>query len=339
MSAMGRAVWIDRPGELRVRPAEPARPGPREALVRVAYAGICGSDREVLAGTRPAEYVRYPVLPGHEWSGTVADVGPDADPGLVGRKVVGEGFRGCGACSACRRGEDNLCQSGYAETGFTEPGAWSDFVTLPAALLHTLPEDADLRSAAGLEPAACVAAACLRVGLRPGERAAVVGAGMLGLLGVQLLAAAGAGEIVAVDPNPGRAEPAERCGAAALVTPEVAAGYAGGFDVVLEAAGASGTAALAVELARRGGRVALTGIPARDARPPDPATMVLSALTVHTVFGALPMAWAHAVRAFAAGLLDPGVLVGSEVGLEDAETAFRLLDDERAGTVKVLLVP
>lgn len=336
---MARAVWIDEPGELRVRPADPARPGRGEALVRVAYAGICGSDRELLAGTRPPQYVRYPVLPGHEWSGTVVEVGAGADPRLVGRKVVGEGFRGCGGCAACRRGEDNLCESGYAETGFTEPGAWSDFVTLPAALLHNRPDDADLRAAAGLEPAACVAAACLRADLQPGERAAVVGAGMLGLLGVQLLAAAGAGEIVAVDPTPGRAELAERCGAAALVGPGDVPGHAGDFDVVLEAAGASGSTALAVELARRGGRVALTGIPSQDTQPPDPATLVVKALTVHAVFGAAPPAWAHAVRAFAAGLLDPGVLMGREVGLEDAATAFRLLDDERAATVKVLLVP
>lgn len=334
-----RAVRIDAPGQVHVVPAEPVPPGPGEALVRVAYAGICGSDREVLAGTRPAPYVRYPVVPGHEWSGTVETVGSDVDPELAGRHVVGEGFRSCGACGACRRGENNLCAGRYAETGFTEPGAWADYLTLPARLLHTLPLGADLRAAAGLEPAACVAAACLRADLRPGERAAVVGAGMLGLLAVQFLHAAGAAEIVVLDPNTAREATARRCGAAALLTPDAAAARAGEFDVVVEAAGAPGTAASAAELACRGGRLVLTGLAAGDTRGLDPAALVTRQLEVYTVFGAPSRAWAHAVGAFAAGLIDPGILVGREVPLDEVESAFRMLETARSSTVKVLLVP
>ena len=127
------------------------------ALIRPLAAGICGSDRDVLAGHRPAQYVSYPLVPGHEWSGTVVEVGPGSPAELLGRKVVGEGFRSCLRCAACRRGETNLCESGYQETGFTEPGAWADYLTLPTRLLHVLPADADLRAAAVLEPAACIA--------------------------------------------------------------------------------------------------------------------------------------------------------------------------------------
>jgi 2-desacetyl-2-hydroxyethyl bacteriochlorophyllide A dehydrogenase len=334
----GRAVVIESPGSLEVVPAVPAAPGAGEALVRVAYAGICGSDREVYAGHRPAPFVRYPVVPGHEWSGTVAAVGAGVDTGLVGRKVVGEGFRNCQTCANCRRGDNNLCDAPYDETGFTQPGAWSDHLLIPARLLHTLPADADLRAAAGLEPAACIAAACLKVDVQPGERVAVLGGGMLGLLTVQLLRAVSPALLTLVHTRTSRAELARRCGADELITPDQVSSRAGGYDAVVEAAGARGTALDAVRLARRGGRVALTGIAASD-EPIPPGDLVLGEITVHTVFGAPSRAWAHAVRAFAAGVLDPGVLVTHEVPLDDPAEAFRILTEERPTAVKVLLRP
>jgi 2-desacetyl-2-hydroxyethyl bacteriochlorophyllide A dehydrogenase len=333
---MTRAVFIDEPGQLRVAPTEPRPPGAGEALVHVAWAGICGSDRELLAGGRPAGFVRYPLIPGHEWAGTVASVGSDVDSALVGQPVVGEGFRSCGRCAACRRGDNNLCAADYDETGFTQPGAWADYLTLPARLLHVLPRGSDLRAAAGLEPAACVVAACLKLAPVPGERAAVVGAGMLGLLATQLLHASGVGVLAVLARRPDRAELARRCGATTILAP---GDGLGGFDVVLEAAGTSGAARLAVELANRGGRVALTGIPSVDEDPPSPTTLVLNQITLHTVFGANSRAWAHTVRAFASGALDPTVMITHEVGLDDASQAFDLLADRAAGAVKVLLHP
>ena len=101
-------------------------------LVRVHAAGICGSDRELYQGNRPEGYVRYPLTPGHEWSGTVAEVGPGVPDSLVGRKVVGEGFRNCQVCDRCHEGETTLCSAGYEETGFTLPGAMATTLTLPA---------------------------------------------------------------------------------------------------------------------------------------------------------------------------------------------------------------
>jgi 2-desacetyl-2-hydroxyethyl bacteriochlorophyllide A dehydrogenase len=333
------AVRIEEPGRLRVVAAEPRQPGHGEALVRVAWTGICGSDREVLAGTRPAPFVRYPVVPGHEWSGTVESVGAGAPAELVGRPVVGEGFRSCGRCAACRRGDTNLCEADYDETGFTQPGAWADYLTLPARLLHVLPDGADLRAAAALEPAACVAAACLKGAPVVGERVAVVGAGTLGLLATQLLHAAGPGELVVVDPKPDRAGLAHRCGATELLTPAEAADHGGRFDLVLEAAGVSGAARLAARLVRRGGRVVLLGIPGVDDDPPPSTDLVLNQVTVHTVFGAPSRAWSHAVRAFASGALDPAAVITHEVPLAEAPAAFDLLADPGAGAVKVLLRP
>ncbi|MFV2120422.1 alcohol dehydrogenase catalytic domain-containing protein, partial [Streptomyces sp. Act-28] len=145
-AAVSRSVVVDRPGVHRLVGREVPAPGPGEVLVRVAAAGICMSDREVLDGHRAPGYVRYPVTPGHEWAGTVEAVGDGVDPALVGRRTVAEGFRSCGACERCRCGETSLCTAGYAETGFTEPGAFADHLTVPARLLHLLPDDAALRA-------------------------------------------------------------------------------------------------------------------------------------------------------------------------------------------------
>ena len=331
-----RALVVERPGELRV--ADAGRGGPLdhgEALVRVAYAGICGSDREILAGTRAPGYVRYPVVPGHEWSGTVIELGPGTDPRLLGRRVVGEGFRYCGTCDACRRGETNLCLSGYDETGFTRPGACADELRLPARLLHVLPDDADLRGAALIEPAACMAEAVLQAAPLPGERVAVVGGGTLGLLAVQLLAAHSPSELLVVDPRPRPA--AAAAGATGVCPPDRADARAGTFDVVLEAAGARGAGRLAVGLSRRGGRVVLSGLHGGADDLLSPAGLVEAAVTVRTVFGAPSRAWSSAVAAFADGRLRPAPLISDELVLEDAVRA--LGPSAPLPTGKVLLHP
>ncbi|MBN3928070.1 alcohol dehydrogenase catalytic domain-containing protein [Streptomyces verrucosisporus] len=337
--AGGRAVLVERPGGHRLVEAPRGEPGPGEVRVAVYAAGVCASDREVYAGTRAEGYVRYPVVPGHEWSGTVEAVGPGADPALVGRKVVGEGFRACLVCDRCREGATSLCTGGYDETGFTRPGAFADFLVLPARLLHVLDDRADLRSAALLEPAAVVAAAVLAGGPRSGERIAVVGAGTLGLLAVQLLAAVSPAELLVVDPRTERAGQALPMGATGVCAPPETAGLRGRYDLVVETAGAPTTAHDSCLLARRGGRVVLTGLPGPGARGIDPVHLSVSQLTVRSVFGAPPAAWAHAVRAFGAGLLAPAPLITHELPLEDFATAVALVGGGDPDVGKVLLKP
>src|ERR687887_664382 len=99
-----RAVVVERPGAVALQEVPRPAPGPGEVLVRVAAAGICGSDVEVLDGTRPRPYVRYPIIPGHEWAGTVESVGPGVENVDEGAVVVAEGFRACGGGARGRRG-------------------------------------------------------------------------------------------------------------------------------------------------------------------------------------------------------------------------------------------
>ncbi|MET9431159.1 alcohol dehydrogenase catalytic domain-containing protein [Streptomyces sp. NPDC003036] len=334
-----RALVVDRPGAHRLVERDVPAPGPGEVLVRVAAAGICMSDREVYDGHRDAAYVRYPVVPGHEWSGTVEAVGAGVDPALAGRKTVAEGFRACGGCERCRCGETSLCTGGYAETGFTEPGAFADHVVVPARLLHPLHDDADLRAAALLEPSAVIAAAVRTGRPRPGERVAVVGAGTLGLLAVQLLAASSPAELTVIDPRAARGEQALRFGASETLSPEEAEALRGRFDLVVETAGAPSTAAASCLLARRGGRVVLTGMFTPGAVGIDPVHLSLSQLEIRSVFGAPSSAWCDAVRAFGLGLLDPAPLITHEFPLERFADAVALVGGGDAKTGKVLLRP
>ncbi|MFF1506508.1 zinc-binding dehydrogenase [Streptomyces sp. NPDC058326] len=338
MSPRESAVVLDAPGRFRLVAHTPREPGPGEAQVRVHAVGVCGSDRELYQGSRPPEYVRYPIVPGHEWSGTVIAVGEHAPSSLIGHKVVGEGLHNCQTCARCRDGESNLCTAGYEETGFTVPGAMAPTLTLPARLLHTLPPDADLTAAALLEPAACAAAAVLKASPLPGSRVAVIGTGALGLLTAQLLGAFSPSELVVIGTHPGRAGLAHRFGATSYRTWDRTAGLAD-FDVVIEAAGAVSTAHAATHLLRRGGRLVLTGNLAPGAQGLDPAQVVVRQLSVGTVFGASSGAWTYAVRAFAAGLLTPLALVTHELGVDEFGRAMELVRDGDPATGKVLLRP
>ncbi|MFG2571577.1 zinc-binding dehydrogenase [Streptomyces sp. NPDC048481] len=334
---MSSAVVVDGPGKHRLVSHEPRRPEAGEALVRVHATGICGSDREVYQGNRPEGYVRYPVTPGHEWSGTVEAVGAGVPASLVGRKVVGEGFRNCQVCDRCHAGETTLCTEGYEETGFTQPGAMAATLTLPARLLHMLPDDADLTAAALLEPAACIAAAALKAHVLPGEKAAVVGTGTLGMFAVQFLKAGSPAELLVVGTRRDREELAAQFGATGFRTSEQA--LPDDFDVVIETAGSASAARTAASLLRRGGRLVLTGIPAPGAAGLDPTDLVVRQLDVRSVFGAPPDAWSHTVRVFGAGLLDPLPLVTHELALADFSEAIELVGSGDPKVGKVLLRP
>jgi L-iditol 2-dehydrogenase len=336
-----QALVVERPGVARLSEVTAPEPGPGEVLVRVAAAGICGSDLELLDGTRPAAYVRYPVVPGHEWAGTVAEAGPGVRGVARGDLVVAEGFRSCGECDRCREGLTNLCSSEYAETGFTHPGAFAELVAVPARLIHRLPAGADLEAAALLEPAACVAAGLLDARLRPGLRVAVVGAGTLGLLAVAILALASPSRLALVGSRPARLSLGRRLGA--TETWDIHAGLPGSldgsFDLVFEAANRPEGSMTALALARRGGSVVLEGISGAAGPTLNGDQITLKHLQVRGIFGASSAAWTWAVELFAGGRLPLGELVSHRFPLQDFATAFDTLRDRQGGAVKVELLP
>jgi 2-desacetyl-2-hydroxyethyl bacteriochlorophyllide A dehydrogenase len=333
-----RAVVVERPGAAGLRRVPRPEPGPGEVLVRVGAAGICGSDLEVLEGRRPARYVRYPIIPGHEWAGTVEALGPGVESIREGAAVVAEGFRACGDCARCREGRTNLCAAEYAETGFTHAGAFADFLCVPAHLVHELPPGSDLAAAALLEPAACVAQGLLEVDLRPGMTVAVVGSGTLGLLAVALLSRVSPVRLALVGTRAPRLALGLELGATETWNVRRDQQPEPGFDLVFEAAGTVDGARTAIELARRGGTVVVEGISGQPGGI-DADTVVVGHLRVQGVFGASRNAWRWVTELFATGLLDTEPLVSHSFPLEEHAAAFAALTDRNGDALKVQLRP
>ncbi|GHO42515.1 zinc-dependent alcohol dehydrogenase [Ktedonospora formicarum] len=181
-----KAIQISAPGRVLIRELEQPQPGPGEVLIRSSTVGICGSDVEIYQGRRPQEYCRYPVIPGHEWSGEVAVLGEGVQGIQVGNKVVAEGFLACGTCANCRDGATSLCERGYDEIGFTQPAGLAQYVVVPARQIHILPDATPLDEAALLEPTAVVAQAFLQKAPRPGDVVVILGDGAISLLAVEI---------------------------------------------------------------------------------------------------------------------------------------------------------
>jgi threonine dehydrogenase-like Zn-dependent dehydrogenase/glycosyltransferase involved in cell wall biosynthesis len=205
-----RAVIISAPGEAAVmeRPLPDVKPN--DVLIRVAYVGVCATDLEVLEG-RLAYYrngrARYPIVPGHEYSGVVVKKGANVGDRLeVGDRVVGACILGCGHCSACRDGNPVACAQRREVGVMNHDGAYAEHVALPSDHVHRLAPDADLAAHALVEPLAVVHKALRRLGAFNGAgsgRTAVIGAGAIGSFAAQLLTRSGT-VVTCFDRDPAR---------------------------------------------------------------------------------------------------------------------------------------
>ncbi|HEX6678655.1 MAG TPA: alcohol dehydrogenase catalytic domain-containing protein [Actinomycetes bacterium] len=338
-----RAFLVEEPGVYGVEELPAPEPGPGEVLVEVVAAGICGSDRELVEGRRPSQYVSYPVVPGHEWAGRVARLGPGVSGLQPGDPVVAEGLRTCGVCARCAEGRTNLCTAAYAETGFTHPGAMAESVLVPAPLIHRLPADRPVEPAALIEPAACVAGGLLETGMpRAGSKLAVIGDGALGLLSVLFLRLTNPAELVLVGRRPARSARALDLGATGVVNArdaDAVGALDGSFDTVVEASNSPEGGAVALRLPRRGGTAILLGISGAERTTIDPDTISLGQLRVQGIFAASRAAWRWTVELYAQGLFDPAPLITHRFRLDDVTSALDTLAVPGADVVKVLVHP
>lgn len=345
--ASARAARIASPTSgIEVVPHEVPEIGPQQVLVRSAAVGICGSDISALKGSRPAAFIRYPLIPGHEWAGTVAAVGAAVTGWVAGDRVAIAGLRRCGQCVRCRGGEPNLCEGGYAEIGFTEPGGLAEYVAVPACQLVAVPDSMSLSEAAVLEPAAVVALAVASAGELSGRAVAVVGDGTLGQLAAQFARLGGAAGVTIFGTGSGRLAIAAALGAHESV--DVGDGdpnsdyrrrvHPGGADVVIETGGSVAAVELSLALTRRGGLAVLTGVAGGEARLTLPSDLfVVSSLSVRGVVGSTPQSWQQAVSVAASGQLRLAPLVTHEFGLAEVARAYEVAGERAPGTLKVLI--
>lgn len=337
-----RAVVIEKPG---ARPfvQSLARPAVRggEALVRARAFSICGSDLEIVDGARVEPFVSYPVVPGHEWSGTVVELGPGAEGRLqLDEQVVAEGIRGCHRCRACRAYAPALCVLGYSEIGFTEPGGGAEYVAVPVERLHRLPEAIPLSAAVLVEPAAVAVRALQAASFTAGESIAVIGAGALGLLILQVAAAMGANRTIAISRSSGTLERALRLGASAAIrsTEPGLRDSLKDVDVLVEAAGAAAAVELTLALAPVASRVVLAGVTG-SSLPITVASdlFVFNGLSVFGVAGASPESWSKAISMLASTDVDLEPLITDRYPVSEADDAFERARVADPAVIRVVL--
>jgi L-iditol 2-dehydrogenase len=333
----GAALVVTAPGQVGLEQRGIPVPAPDELLIEPELVGLCGTDLEIVDGTIDPAYIRYPLVLGHEWTGTVVagpDGGTNGSP-PAGTRVVVEGIIGCGHCLRCRSGDTNLCET-YDEIGFTRDGAAARHIAVPAGQAHRLAPGVSADDAVLIEPASVVFRALARAGVTPGSRALVIGDGTVALLAVYLLGLWSPAQTVLLGRRDGQAALAAAAGAAAFVTDPSAAGT--GFDLVVEAAGANDAAVAAFAAARRGGTVVLLGLPPRGA-PAAVAVddLVNNDLTILASFGYTSSAWEDVVTLLNAGRIRPGFLVTHRFGLQEWEAALTTLRGAASPRGKVLL--
>ncbi|MFC5662190.1 zinc-binding dehydrogenase [Kitasatospora misakiensis] len=321
------------------RVPRPAPPGPDEVTVRTSLVGLCGTDLELLHGT--AAYLRdgragYPLVPGHEWCGTVVEVGGAVTEFTAGDRVVGHTMVHCGLCRMCRRGRRPLCER-LTEVGlYGRPGAAAQYVVLPERSLSRIPDQVPDLAAVLTEPAVTVVAGLERARCRIGDRVVVLGTGTIGLLAVQLAARMGASvDAVGIDPAGRRL--AVRCGARRALSPEQArATRSAAYSLAVEAAGAAEAFTLGLDLLEPGGRLAVIGVAGRPCPDFVPGQLALRGLEVIGVRHGLDH-YDRALRLFRDGVLAAESLIAAVLPPSAAPEAFRMLAGGRSGPPKVLL--
>lgn len=311
--------------------------GPTDAIVAVRATGVCRSDWHAWRGHDP---VPLPMVPGHEFAGTVLRVGEQVTRFRPGERVCAPFVMGCGDCEWCRVGQAQVCPK-QGQPGFTYPGSFAEQVVVPAAdfNLVELPELVDFVSAAalGCRYATAFHALTAQGRLAAGEWLLVVGCGGVGLSAIQLGHALGA-RVIAVDPGAAARRRATELGAELVLEridqERIEATTSGGPQLSLDAVGSAATAAGAVTALRRRGRHLQVGLMlAENATAPLPwGAVVAKELAVFGCHGMAAAEYPALLALIASGAVDPGQLVGRTVDLRDAGAELMAMNTATSNT-------
>lgn len=350
---MMRAMVLTGPGAWEVRDVDVPVPGEGEVLCRIGGVAICGSDPEIihggLAGVWPPS---YPFIAGHEWAGTVVAKGPGVHGLEIGDRVAGEAHKGCGYCQNCLEGRYTLClnygkpETGHRHYGFTVNGAYAQYNTYHIKSLTRLPDNVSFREAAMCDTAGVALHGLELAGVIPGSTVAVIGPGPIGMMGMKLAKAMGAGRVIVVGRMP-RLEAAGKLGADHLVDFSNCDPVAAvrrltgdlGVDLVLECSGARGTIVQALEMCRKGGKVVMLGV-AKD----GVTEAVPLKYTTHnelTLLGsrANPNVGRKVVSMIAGKTIEVTDMVTHTFSLEEIGKAFETFEGRLDGAMKVVIYP
>jgi len=324
--------------------------------VAVKATTICATDVKILHETVP--FVTFPHIPGHEFGGEIVEIGANVKGLRVGDLVGVEAHVGCGKCPRCLEGLYNLCEnygnkeSGHAHIGFTVAGGLAEYCAIPAKAAHRMPEGLTASHAMFTDTLGIVLWAFERAGgVKGGETVAIVGPGALGLLAVQVARALGAGRVIAVGiaADEKRLQLAKSMGADDIVLADAGEGPVRsvreladgrGVDLVIEFAGSADAGRQSLEMARRGGRVALAGAtsPGRELNV-DLSVIVRGHLDVYGSV-ANPMSISRrANMLMQKGLVDVTPLITHEMPLGEFVAVWKMFTERAGDPIRILMRP
>jgi L-iditol 2-dehydrogenase len=348
-----RAVVLTEAHHHEIRDDVPVpKPGPMEVLCKVDSVAICGTDLHIYEGRFPGRWPKaYPFIPGHEWSGTVVQVGDGADQigWQAGTRVAGTSHAGCGYCRMCRLGRYNLCENYGREPlhhqyGHYSQGADAEYVVHSVKSVFPLPDSLELSLGAMCDTASIALHSVKRPGINPGDVVVVVGAGPMGFLTADCALALGAGSVIVT----GSGERLARARDMGFVTidyratdpvQEVRRITGGkGANVAIDTGGTTASIRQAVDVLQKGGRVAFTGVPTEGDTALPMQKIVLEEIDLfgvranrNTMEEVLPLIVSERVR------VKP--LVTHTFGLADYGEALRTFAERIDGALKVLVQP
>ncbi len=327
-----KALVFHEPGRMQVEELGRAVPSRGEVRVRVAYAGVCGTDRRIFAGTKS---VRGPRVIGHEFAGVIDEIGEGVGGWTVGDRVAVYPIIACGTCHACLEGRRNICVR-RRTFGYEIDGGFAEQVIVVAEAVEggnlvRVPDGVDDVAAAAAEPVAAALQGALRAGIRSGDSVLILGAGPIGSAHIELSRLIGAAAIVVSEPDPQRREAALRRGATHIVDPAIgplaeqvreALGGESPRVAILDV-GAPELVAETVGAVRKGGRVVIfAGMPTGTTVNLDPNAIHYGEIDVVGSSGSTPALLAQALAWAAEGRLDLRSLVSTVLTLEQWPAAF-----------------
>jgi 2-desacetyl-2-hydroxyethyl bacteriochlorophyllide A dehydrogenase len=255
-----KAALLIEPRKLIITDTQTPAPGPGEVLIRVSLGGICGSDHTLYHGRFG---VPMPVIPGHEAIGRIEEIGDGVSDLRVGQRVTIQPNFSCGSCALCRAGHKNICPS-KVRLGVDTNGVFAELVKAPADYVWPVPAGLEDDVAVFTEPVAVIVHAMKTQAPQDGDRTLIFGAGIMGLLSLQLAAAKGA-EVTACDIVESRLEMAQKLGASRVIgTKEPVESFYGAFDLIYETSGAPGALDQVIRLAAPLGKIVILSLPGKD---------------------------------------------------------------------------
>ena len=329
-----KAVVLSAVNKLAIAEVEKPKPGDKECLVKVLACGICGTDRHIYQGEYPSA---KPVILGHEFGGVIEEVGPNSKF-QVGQVVSVDPNIVCGNCVDCKAGRTAFCPDLRA-LGVNINGGLAEYVLTPDTQIYPVRNDLNPLHLAFIEPLACSIRGVDLANLKGGERVAILGGGVIGLLVVQLAKLAGASEIVLITRQKFRRDVALKIGATRVVDPksENVDTAVANMDVTFECAGAVETFKQAQNITRRGGSVIVLGLTASDATlEVNPFNIVVNELRIQGSF-LNPLTQARAAELVESGKLNLDILISKVVDLAGVQA---ILDAPPAeGDIKYIACP